>query len=268
MIIFFFRIFYCWIVSMTYSTIEMYYMSIKNLEKCYLRNYIFIRAYKLLIKSNEDFVITIIIKFSSNLLARINQTLFSEGTIYILEGGCIRANAYAFIAICHIFSAPSRRPRRIRSQMRRRRAERWYDLGNKRRPPGIRTRVRARTTRHPVYNKVVAHIAPVSLFLLLYVPIVRIELHGNSTRTCIRTRVRRELLLRRRVSIRQIARVETPPPSRCDRRPPCLILREDRPTGTAGKFSFFFLLFFFLNLSLSLSLYSSSPFALRAAYLW
>lgn len=75
------------------------------------------------------------------------------------------------------FLAPRRvRPRRIsRSQMRRRRAARRYDLG-KQKAATRYTHAGARA-RHPVYNKVVAHIAPcVSLFLLLCVPIVRIEL--------------------------------------------------------------------------------------------
>lgn len=162
------------------------------------------------------------------------------------------------------FLAP-RRIHRVESGHRCvRRAVRRYDLGNKRRPPGIRTRVPPR-----IYNnKVVAHIAPVSLFLPLcvsYIPIELLSLFTQEFHVNTRTRVRRELL-RRRVSIRQIARVENPslPNRETDVRHVWSFAKIGQ-LEQLGNFRLFFLSFlsFFLFkplfLALALSLPSVSP---------
>jgi len=145
--------------------------------------------------------------------------------------------------------------------MCRRKTERRYDLGNKRRPPGIRTRVCTRPTTLYIIKS--WHILPTARVLFFHCTYWATRKFRTCIRTHVRTRVRRELLRRRGFDQADSKGCNPLPPVATDVRHVWSFRKIKRRLEQLGNFRVFF------NLSLPLILFFFStpphPFFLPVA---
>jgi len=155
--------------------------------------------------------------------------------------------------------------------MCRRKTERRYDLGNKRRPPGIRTRVCTRPTTLYIIKS--WHILPTARVLFFHCTYWATRKFRTCIRTHVRTRVRRELLRRRGFDQADSKGCNPLPPVATDVRHVWSFRKIKRRLEQLGNFRVFFnlslplILFFFYSASPVLSS-CCSPFALRLRQGW